>query len=330
MSSIPVAYCIDLDEIVSISEARREYFRQPEPRQKFNFYCPDPSCKQKNGKRTQISAPNLYLPLFDPEHKKSRAPHFKIYQNQVHINECESIQYSQQNIIKDKDMSNALTTRSKHIKDNDYIDVFYRPGTKKSYAISIDKTAQGIHGTDITRTITSKVRGDSTRALSEKPSKTSTTFLMTLVDSYILARHRLNKETISQDDFDRLSFRIPNEKTYRYRDFFRKFQNVYTQSSFLGVHLGNCTVKNNANGWFLNFFDKIEGKRVFLFIHNNQLKKYRYKNNIMEILIRHEKAKFIKCYFLNPTYKISENYVQIILDDNELENLVLVLGTAIT
>ena len=50
----------------------------------------------------------------------------------------------------------------------------------------------------------------------------------------------------------------------------------------------------------------------------------------MEILIRHEKAKFIKCYFLNPTYKISENYVQIILDDNELENLVLVLGTAIT
>ena len=184
MSSIPVAYCIDLDEIVSISEARREYFRQPEPRQKFNFYCPDPSCKQKNGKRTQISAPNLYLPLFDPEHKKSRAPHFKIYQNQVHINECESIQYSQQNIIKDKDMSNALTTRSKHIKDNDYIDVFYRPGTKKSYAISIDKTAQGIHGTDITRTITSKVRGDSTRALSEKPSKTSTTFLMTLLFSF--------------------------------------------------------------------------------------------------------------------------------------------------
>ena len=61
MSTIKIqrAYCVELDEIVSIDTARREYFSLlPNRRIRFNFLCSDQLCRFHNENGVRVTGVN--------------------------------------------------------------------------------------------------------------------------------------------------------------------------------------------------------------------------------------------------------------------------------
>ncbi len=52
---IALAYCVQLDRVISIASARREYFSQAEPRKRFDFLCSSEACRAQGIK---VSASN--------------------------------------------------------------------------------------------------------------------------------------------------------------------------------------------------------------------------------------------------------------------------------
>jgi hypothetical protein len=38
------AFCVELDDVISITKARRAYFSMPEPRARFKFLCANEAC----------------------------------------------------------------------------------------------------------------------------------------------------------------------------------------------------------------------------------------------------------------------------------------------
>ncbi len=52
---IALAYCVQLERVISIASARREYFSQAEPRKRFDFLCSSEACRAQGIK---VSASN--------------------------------------------------------------------------------------------------------------------------------------------------------------------------------------------------------------------------------------------------------------------------------
>ncbi len=61
MSTVKIqrAYCVELDECISIDTARRAYFSLPErERRRFNFLCSDERCRYHNETGVRITGVN--------------------------------------------------------------------------------------------------------------------------------------------------------------------------------------------------------------------------------------------------------------------------------
>ncbi|EPZ8573264.1 hypothetical protein ACXX5O_006285, partial [Pseudomonas aeruginosa] len=52
---LALAYCVQLERVISIASARREYFSQAEPRKRFDFLCSSEGCRAQGIK---VSASN--------------------------------------------------------------------------------------------------------------------------------------------------------------------------------------------------------------------------------------------------------------------------------
>ncbi|MBF3116533.1 hypothetical protein HKT27_36130, partial [Pseudomonas aeruginosa] len=79
---IALAYCVQLDRVISIASARREYFSQAEPRKRFDFLCSSEGCRAQGIK---VSASN-----YDKLPQDTRkAAHFSKFPHSTHLSDCE-------------------------------------------------------------------------------------------------------------------------------------------------------------------------------------------------------------------------------------------------
>ncbi|MBF3108773.1 hypothetical protein HKT34_35515, partial [Pseudomonas aeruginosa] len=79
---IALAYCVQLDRVISIASARREYFSQAEPRKRFDFLCSSEGCRAQGIK---VSASN-----YDKLPQDTRkAAHFSKFPHSTHLPDCE-------------------------------------------------------------------------------------------------------------------------------------------------------------------------------------------------------------------------------------------------
>ncbi|QDR42856.1 hypothetical protein FPJ25_11065, partial [Pseudomonas aeruginosa] len=79
---IALAYCVQLDRVISIASARREYFSQAEPRKRFDFLCSSEGCRAQGIK---VSASN-----YDKLPQDTRkAAHFSKFPHSTHLPNCE-------------------------------------------------------------------------------------------------------------------------------------------------------------------------------------------------------------------------------------------------
>lgn len=121
-TSITRAYCVQLGEVLSIAEARREFFSLPEPRSRFDFLCSNESCREL------VTRPKITAVNYDKRPSDTyKAAHFRENTNYAHASDCEWMIDEEvegaDGRLPGETESDANLRRARR-KLHDYIDVF--------------------------------------------------------------------------------------------------------------------------------------------------------------------------------------------------------------
>ena len=259
------AYCLELGDIVDIGEARRR-FNDPANNllNKFTFYCPDPSCVQPDGRRTEIIATHHTKP---PQDTTKHAACFRRYPLQHHISGCAwqkieaNIRKSRNDDIPGEDF--AQQYRNKPTEADGLIDIFIRPSLKQK-----QHAASNIFSANTGKPSHPSFQSLAKPAASEQhQTKRSSGRLHKLVNNYVVHQKSLRSGNISQQQFDLLGFSVKNEGNYLYKDFFRLLTKIWDVGSFHGVYMANSRYNLSAGGGFsLLLQDEISDKKVAVYV----------------------------------------------------------------
>ncbi|NMZ77643.1 hypothetical protein HBO32_31580 [Pseudomonas nitroreducens] len=185
-SRIKRAYCVQLDEVVSITQSRQAFFSLPEPRRSFEFLCSNKSCLDQPIK-AEITAVN-----YDKHPNDTyRAAHFRENDRYSHAPGCEWVIDEDVDEVNGKlpgETDEEAFVRRARRKLHDYIDVFDPNPERDTDAGTPGSTAGG--GEEDT----SGTRGKGSRQGGKASGNHSTTDLERLVECYIQARLKLSDE----------------------------------------------------------------------------------------------------------------------------------------
>lgn len=313
--SITRAFCVELQEELSIAAARREYFSREEPRQRFEFLCSTEACRKLGAKITGVR-----YDVKPQDNPTFVSAHFRANPHYEHHADCEWIDEDSQD---EQLASDAVETepqtrvRKAKRKLDDYIDVF-DPTLKKTTrqklgpidAVTPELSSTGIDQPEPVPSITQRPR-----------SETRTNNLERLVDSY-----RQAKAQLALEDFKLLTLKIPGQGELPLRSYFRHIK--YAQLGDNGrVLFGGGLVERYGLGFRFRFFDRLDAKLVTLYVSPAQMKAYRSSRYISELLSHADEVKFFTIYVLGEV-SASPSGKSISVQVEDLRHLVVVLGPA--
>ncbi|WP_341959744.1 ATPase [Pseudomonas sp. RC10] len=311
--SITRAFCVELQQELSIVAARREYFSQEAPRARFNFLCSSEACRAQGVKITGVR-----YDVKPQENPTFVAAHFRANPNYEHHVDCEWVGEADTGDDKPEASETESETALRKVKRklDDYIDVF-DPALKeraKSEAVSAkpDK-ALGENPADLAPV--------SDTSKSKPPTETRTNNLERLVDSFRQAQAQLTKE-----EFALLTLRIPGQGEVSLRSYFRhiKFAQLGDERRVL---YGGGLVERYGTGFKFKFFDRLQGKLVTLYVSPAQMQAYRSSRYISELLSHAEEVRFFTVFALG-TLAASPSGKSVSVEIDDLRHLAIVLGPA--
>lgn len=311
--SITRAFCVELQQELSIAAARREFFSQKEPRQRFEFLCSTPVCRKLGAKVTGVRY-NV-KPQDNPTFVSA---HFRANPHSEHHPDCEWIEdrdeENQPPIDVEETEPQARLRKAKR-KLDDYIDVF--DPTLKTPAKEQPK--EGAAKPAPSPVAENTLPAEATQPKAARQSETRTTNLERLVDSF-----RQAKAQLSIDDFKLLMLKVPGQGELALRSYFRHIK--YAQpGKNERVLYGGGLVERYGSGFKFRFFDRLEGKPVTLYVSPAQMKAYRSSRYISELLSHAEEVKFFTVYALGEVSQSpSRKSISVAVED--LRHLVIVLG----
>jgi hypothetical protein len=299
--SITRAFCVELQQELSIVAARREYFSQEPPRTRFSFLCSTDACRARGVKITGVR-----YDVKPQEHPTFVAAHFRANPNYQHHSDCEWVDEADgvedEPRVKETEEETAL--RKAKRKLDDYIDVF-DPSLKER----------------VKPEPFSAPKAPSDAAKSKQPTETRTNNLERLVDSFRQAQANLSKE-----EFALLTLRIPGQGEVSLRSYFRhnKFAQV---SDDRRVLYGGGLVERYGTGFKFMFFDRLQGKLVTLYVSPAQMQAYRSSRYISELLSHADEVRFFTVFALG-TLAQSPSGKSFSVEIEDLRHLAIVLGPA--
>ncbi|NBB08497.1 ATPase [Pseudomonas sp. SLFW] len=311
--SITRAFCVELQQELSIVAARREYFSQEPPRARFNFLCSSEACRAQGVKITGVR-----YDVKPQENPTFVAAHFRANPNYEHHVDCEWVDEADTGDDKPEASETESETALRKVKRklDDYIDVF-DPALKeraKSEAVSAkpDKVIEE-KPADLTPV--------SDTPKSKPPTETRTNNLERLVDSFRQAQAQLTKE-----EFALLTLRIPGQGEVSLRSYFRhiKFAQLGDERRVL---YGGGLVERYGTGFKFKFFDRLQGKLVTLYVSPAQMQAYRSSRYISELLSHAEEVRFFTVFALG-TLAASPSGKSVSVEIDDLRHLAIVLGPA--
>lgn len=80
---MPYAFCVELEAVVNIGQARRAFLSREKPPDKFNFLCADEFCRKH---RVRVTGVNYRTAA--QESTKFRIPYFRTYPGDRHVPAC--------------------------------------------------------------------------------------------------------------------------------------------------------------------------------------------------------------------------------------------------
>ncbi|ORC59140.1 ATPase, partial [Pseudomonas floridensis] len=115
------AFCVELQQELSIAAARREYFSQEPPRKRFEFLCSNEACRALGAKVTGVR-----YDVKPQDNPTFVAAHFRANSHYDHHPDCEWVDadadFPADDAVDAQDPQAAL--RKAKRKLDDYIDVF--------------------------------------------------------------------------------------------------------------------------------------------------------------------------------------------------------------
>lgn len=311
--SITRAFCVELQQELSIVAARREYFSQEPPRARFSFLCSSEACRAQGVKITGVR-----YDVKPQENPTFVAAHFRANPNYEHHADCEWVDETDATEVKpaaDETESQTLLRKAKG-KLDDYIDVFdpvlKERAKSEPCADKPDKTLDEKPASVAPASDTPK---------GKQTTETRTNNLERLVDSFRQAQAQLSK-----DELALLTLRIPGQGEVSLRSYFRHIK--YAQpGDEKRVLYGGGLVERYGTGFKFKFFDRLQGKLVTLYVSPAQMQAYRSSRYISELLSHADEVRFFTVFALG-TLAVSPSGKSISVEIEDLRHLAIVLGPA--
>lgn len=309
--SITRAFCVELQQELSIVAARREYFSQEPPRARFSFLCSSEACRAQGVKVTGVR-----YDVKPQENPAFVAAHFRANPNYEHHPDCEWVDETAEEKPAAEETESESALRKAKRKLDDYIDVFDpslkerakpTPSEEKPDTPPEDKSTQPTTASDPIK--------------AGQPKETRTNNLERLVDSFRQAQAELTKE-----EFALLTLRIPGQGEVTLRSYFRhiKYAQVGDEKRVL---YGGGLVERYGTGFKFKFFDRLQGKLVTLYVSPAQMQAYRSSRYISELLSHADEVKFFTVFALG-TLVASPSGKSLSVEIEDLRHLAIVLGPA--
>ncbi|GLK88865.1 ATPase [Pseudomonas turukhanskensis] len=299
------AYCVQLNKELSITDARREFFSLEEPRTRFEFLCATPACRELavNAKITAVN--------YDKQPNDTyRAAHFRQNEKYAHAPDCEWMLDEDADEVDGKlpgeSATDAFVRRAKR-KLHDYVDVF-APDVEPASGGSEGSVAAGANPA-----VERAGRG-------AKPGRNhSSRSLERLVEYYRQARKEL-----SEDEFKALKLRVAGEGEMPLSWYFKNVAYAKLRPLNRVIHGGAMLVDRYGAGFKLKFYDRLDGKPVFLYVSKEQMGEYRFRG-YLDGLLRGEDVDYFRVFALGEL-ALSPSGKSINLQVDDLNKLVLLPG----
>ncbi|XYQ96006.1 ATPase [Pseudomonas syringae] len=307
------AFCVELQQEMSIAGARREYFSQELPRKRFEFLCSNEACRAMGAKVTGVR-----YDVKPQDNPTFVAAHFRANPHYDHHPDCEWVDADADEPVEEQVEANdpQAALRKAKRKLDDYIDVFdptiKEPAKEKS---GVEKAGSPAPAAAVS---TAPVPPAEPKA--SRYSETRTNNLERLVDSYRQARAELSPE-----EFKLLKLRIPGQGELSLRSYFRHIKYAQLGDNKRVLYGGGLVEQRYGQGFKFKFFDRLEGKLVTLYVSPAQMLAYRSSRYISELLSHADQVKFFTVYALGTLTKSSSGK-SFSVEVDDLRHLAIVLG----
>ncbi|MBI6680273.1 ATPase [Pseudomonas viridiflava] len=307
------AFCVELQQEMSIAGARREYFSQELPRKRFEFLCSNEACRAMGAKVTGVR-----YDVKPQDNPTFVAAHFRANPHYDHHPDCEWVDADADEPVEEQVDTNdpQAALRKAKRKLDDYIDVFdptiKEPAKEKS---GVEKAGSPAPAPAVS---TAPVPPAEPKA--PRYSETRTNNLERLVDSYRQARAELSPE-----EFKLLKLRIPGQGELSLRSYFRHIKYAQLGDNGRVLYGGGLVEQRYGQGFRFKFFDRLEGKLVTLYVSPAQMLAYRSSRYISELLSHADEVKFFTVYALGTLTK-SPSGKSFSVEVDDLRHLAIVLG----
>lgn len=284
--SIQEAYCIQLERVVSITEARTEFLDRS-PCKRFQFLCSTESCRQRGVKIIGVNYDH-----FPDEIKQS--PHFKYRSdnNQSHSPDCQWIQSVTEKLAGESD--EEYKVRKARSRLHDYIDEFQLPEDKSELQDKITKSSQST-----SQSTTSRTTSTSTQSNQQQKQYVKTSQLMRLVETYLDA-----KKTLSDDDFISLPLKVADSNVKYLYQYFRRTENAIRDKRKC-VCIGEVELFESEDWLYFKLRKPYQESEttppipIYLGIKKTTLEKYRYRRMLRSHIDSNTyNRKYFKVYFI--------------------------------
>ncbi|MBX8498810.1 ATPase [Pseudomonas cichorii] len=313
--TITRAFCVELQQELSITAARREYFSQEPPRSRFEFLCSSEACRALGAKVTGVR-----YDVKPQDNPTFVAAHFRANPHYDHHASCEWVEEEAGEAKEEPEVEETdpqARIRKVKRKLDDYIDVF-DPVIKDPVK---EKAGPDKAGPRAPKPANDSPAAEASTPAAPRYSETRTNNLERLVDSF-----RQAKAQLSPDDFKLLTLRIPGQGELSLRSYFRHIK--YAQTGDNGrVLYGGGLVERYGLGFKFKFFDRLEAKLVTLYVSPAQMQAYRSSRYITELLSHADEVKFFTVYALGNVVK-SPSGKSFSVEVEDLRHLAIVLGPA--
>ncbi|SQF96821.1 Uncharacterised protein [Paucimonas lemoignei] len=310
--SITRAFCVELQQELSIAAARREYFSMESP-QRFEFLCSTEACRTLGAKITGVN-----YAVKPQEQLTFVSAHYRANPRYEHHPDCEWVgEDSEDETPAIDEPEEATTLRKARRKLDDYIDIF-EPSIKEKPEPAAASPKDPTPSAKPDSPNPPRAAGEAAKQLR---GVTRTHNLERLVDSYRQAR-----ATLSAEELALLKLRVASQGEVSLRAYFRQIK--YAQLGDNGrVLFGGGTVERFGLGFRFKYFDRLQGKPVFLYVSPAQMQAYRSRRYISELLSHAGEVRFFTMYAL-ATVSESPSGKSISVEVEDLRHLVIVLGPA--
>lgn len=285
------AFCIDLNDVVTIDTARREFLSIDPTPARFRFLCSDDACRKAGVVVTGVAyASNA------EEGSKHVAAHFRAHNPEKHLPACEWRQAARGDASDkplpgetDEDARQRIMRR----KLTDFV-LSFDP-TDRDEGGGEPGSDSGNEGGDGEAGSGGHQRPPKPRTENPPGGHASTRSLERLVETYRQARVKL-----SDEEFRALVLRVKKIGVLPLGEYFHPLARCSEATAdriiYGGATLSDRYPKNDGRGFKLKFYDKIDNLPVYLYVSQADVDAYRHRRYLCGIIDKIPAHRFVRVF----------------------------------